>query len=272
MPPRSRAEDERLIAAYHEAALRISRELQTASPNRRAVILQRIESLLSQLDELSAKYLTEQLPLHFKSGSTEAVSQLRSLGFKDIDATFGTIHLHALQALVDDSKLKFANALEGVRREASSRISQATKQQVITELLQNEIAGGATPSARVKRIFLDQGITAIRSASRSWSLEDYASMLTNTVLAEAHNTGALTRYASNGVEFVEVIERGNAPDRTCEFMRGKIVFIGDRRLQPPFHPNCMGGIKPFLGKPDAPIMSPDDHRIPADVRKTLLKR
>lgn len=272
MPPRTREADDRLIAAYTEAALMINRELAQASPNRRAAILRRVGSILSQLDELSATYVTEQLPIHFKAGSSEAIASLRSMNFPEIDTTFGAIHQEAIDALVSDANLKFANTLEGVRREASSALSRAQKDQVIRQVVQDELSGNAGTAKSVKGVFADQGITAFRSPTRSWNLEDYAAMLTRTILAEAHNTGAMTRYVSNGVEFGEVIERSTAPDGVCQWMRGKIVWLGDRRLLPPFHPNCMGGVKPFLSKPENPIMSAEDPQIPEDVRKMLLKR
>jgi hypothetical protein len=47
----------------------------------------------------------------------------------------------------------------------------------------------------------EQGIVSIRSATRKRTLEDYSEMLTRTVLAEADNTGAMTRYLSNGVQY-----------------------------------------------------------------------
>ena len=55
-------------------------------------------------------------------------------------------------------------------------------------------------------------------------------MLVGTVTAEAHNTGAVTRYAANGVGFARVIERRDAPDRTCQWRRGKVIGLADRRL------------------------------------------
>ena len=93
----------------------------------------------------------------------------------------------------------------------------------------------------------------------------------NTVLSEAHNTGAMTRYVSSGVQFGEVIERADAKDSACNFMAGKIVWLADRRLLPPYHPNCRGGIKPFLGELHNPIMTANDPRIPADARKLILR-
>ncbi len=55
-------------------------------------------------------------------------------------------------------------------------------------------------------------------------------------------------------------------------MRGKIVWLGDRLFNP-FHPNCMGGIVPAVGPfAEVTIWVPHDPRIPAEVRKTMLKR
>lgn len=402
MPPRTRAEDERLIAAYHEAALRIQRTLGDLTPRNKRVVLRRVDSIVAELDGLTAGYLQEALPLHFTDGSDEALVQLRAAlgsnagatasvieladgttvrvptGFlyhatpagnvasidrtglqprvsrldeggaasgrvylalnpavagsglemnKDgtklvrvpagevtgarldphipgelsvyvtepippehievqtekgrwrplrepaIDGTFGVIHTQALKALSEDAKLKFANTLEGVRRGARSAVSAAAKQHVIGKLLVAEIEGASNPAKLVSDAFKEQEITAFQGKNRAWTLEDYAAMLTHTVLAEAHNTGAATRYATSGVQFVQIIERADAPDRTCQWMRGKVVSLSDPRLLNPFHPNCMGGFVPVVGEiPANPLLTADDPRIPADVRKMLLKR
>jgi len=117
----------------------------------------------------------------------------------------------------------------------------------------------------------DEKIVGMRTSNgRNLSLEHYAPTLTYTVIAEAHNTGAATRYATNGVRFVEVIERETACP-ICKPMRGKIVALGDSRLLPPYHPNCFGGIRPYLGEPENPIMSIDDPRIPAEAKKMMAR-
>ncbi len=96
-------------------------------------------------------------------------------------------------------------------------------------------------------------------------------MLTHTVLADAHNTGAAMRYASNNVQYARRIERPDCCE-ICRPLRDKIVFIGDSRLLPPTHPWCFGGITPYIGEPEKPIMSPDDPRIPDKTRRYLLKK
>src|SRR5260370_1190374 len=39
-------------------------------------------------------------------------------------------------------------------------------------------------------------------------------------------------------------------------------FKAISRLRSPYHPQCNGGIAPVIAKPDNPIRSPDDSRIP----------
>lgn len=265
--------DERLMSAYQEAALRLNRLLSEArNPGVRKRILASINSLINELDTITAEYIQQQIPIQFKEGSDEAIAQLRKVAGFPVDDTFTTLHREALQALADDATLKFANALQSVKNGVKTAIRQSQKQQILTELITSEITGDSAPQKRVKILLEESGAVGIQTRSGLRTLEDYSSMLTHTILAEAHNTGAATRYISNGVQYGTIIERADAPDGTCQWMRGKVVWLGDRRLLNPYHPRCYGGVKPFIGEPLAPILSPDDPRIPAEVRKMLLRR
>lgn len=259
MPPKITEADQRLMTAFQEAALRLDRILgSVSSPGDRRRALAQVEAVLSQLDQLSADYIREQVPLQYVKGSNEAIAQLRKLrGFTDtINETFTAIHQEALQQLADDAAQKFGSSLEGVRRSARSAITKSTKQAVMNKLIQNEIEGKSNPAVDTQKVLEDAGITAIQGSTRGWTLEDYASMLTHTVLADAHNTGAANRYVSNGVEYGEVVERADAPDKVCQWMRGKIVWLGDRRLLNPFHPRCMGESSRSSGTPRTPSNRP----------------
>lgn len=273
MPPQSMSADERLMAAYQEAALRLNRLLAEArTPSVKKQVLARINALINELDTMTAEYIQQQIPIQFKEGSSEAIAQLRKVSGFSVDDTFSTLHTEALQALADDATLKFANALQSVKNGIKTAIRQSQKQQILSELITSEITGDAAPQKRVKILLEQSGAVGIQTRSGLRTLEDYSSMLTHTILAEAHNTGAATRYISNGIQYATVIERTDAPDATCQWMRGKVVWLGDRRLLNPYHPRCYGGIKPFIGEPVDPIRSPDDPRIPSEVRKMLLRR
>lgn len=273
MPPKVSSADERLIAAYTEAALRLQRLLDSATPNQRRIILRRVDQILAELDVLTAEYIQQELPIQFQGGSDEAIRQLKTIrGFGDIEDTFGTIHTEAIAQLAEDATLRFANALQTVRMDAKARMTKLQKRKILGELIASEVEGTSNPAARVKKIFEDEGIVGFRTSNgRELNLEHYASTLTYTILAEAHNTGAMTRYAANGVGFVEIIERETACP-ICSPMRGKIVSLGDSRLVPPFHPNCFGGVRPFMGEPENPILTMDDPRIPDRTRQAMSRK
>jgi len=273
MAPIISAADERLMLAYQEAALRINRALQDATPRNRRVILNRIDTLIRELDALTAEYIDATLPLHFQEGTDEAIRDLRNLsGFAaSIDESFGVVHQEALQALAEEASLKFATALEGVRSDARSKLTRMQRENVVRELISSEVEGANNPSARVKAIFEGEKIESFQGKRRAWGLEEYSSMLTHVLLADAHNTGAVTRYAANGIQYARRIERPDCCE-ICRPLRNKYVWIGDRRLIPPSHPYCYGSIAPFIGVPENPIMDPFDKRIPERTRRVILRR
>lgn len=273
MPPSLSTAADKLIAAYQEAALRLERILKAATtPKDRKAALARVNSLLSELEALSADYIQQEIPLQYKEGSQEAIRELQKVRGLVVDDTFTATHREALQALADDARLKFASSIQSVRNGVAAKFRAADRQQIMTKLITSEIEGDALPQKQVKILLEQSGVTGVQTRRGTIALEDYASMLTHTVLAEAHNTGAANRYISNGVQYGEVIERGDAPDYVCQWMRGKIVWLGDRRLINPFHPRCYGGIKPFFGDTSKAIKSPEDPRIPAEVKKAMLRK
>lgn len=272
MPPRDRSEDERLLAAYREAALRISRTLKEANGRNRRILLRRVDQILQELEQLSLDYIQTALPLHYKDGAEEAIQQLRMVrGFGEIADSFGTIHTEAVAALADDAALRFANSLEAVRRESRSILTAAEKQKVLGEIIASEIEGVSNPAKRIQDTLEKQGIVSFRGANRNWEMDVYSAMLVDTILTDAHNTGAQIRYVENGVSFAQVIERETAC-KICRPMNGKIVSLADRRVLPGYHPHCHGAIRPFLGVPVDPIMSIEDERIPEKTRDYMRKK
>lgn len=264
--------ERRLIAAYTQAALLLSRELASfKTPADKSRILLRIDAILRQLDQLTAEYVRDELPQRFKDGSALALAELRALHFRDLDTGFTDFHVEAVRQLAEDAKLRFAEAIQAVKRFAAVRLSEATKQLIMQKMIVDQI-NGVNPTKAVKGILQQQKIIAIRTRNgQERGLEDYADTLVRQTTGEAQNAGAASRYAANGVEYARVIERPTAC-RICRPMNGKIIWLGDPRLRPLYHPRCEGGIEPIAGKPDNPVMSPDDPRIPQVTRDAMLRR
>jgi hypothetical protein len=261
--------EHRLLTAYTQAALQLSRELGSfRDPKDVARILQRIDAILAQLDQLSADYIREGLAEQFKIGSAVALYELRKLRLSDLDTDFTGIHLEAVRELARDASLRFGEAIETVRRSATVKLSQASKEAVLQGMMQKELTGADATKA-VKSVFA--GVTAFRTPNRTIGLEDYADILVRSISAEAHNTGAATRYAANGVEYAQVVERETAC-AVCSPMNDKFIWLGDPKLRPPYHPRCRGGLIPVPGIPDTAIRSPEDPRVPVLTKQAMMRR
>lgn len=264
--------DERLLVAYTEAANQMLRILSTANGRNRQRILAQIDAILSQLDELTAEYIQEGLPEQFRRGSDEAIRELRKVsGFGEIDSTFGLIHTAAIQVLADNARLSFGNSLQATRNGIASRLTSLEKERVLREIIQKEISGQVNVRLNVRDIFAEQGISGFRTSNgRSISLEVYANTLVETLVAEAHNTGAITRYVANGITVGRVIERETACD-ICFPMKNKLIALDVPALAPPYHPHCRGTVVPVIQPKNSEyvIKSADDSRIPSNVRKFM---
>lgn len=251
--------------------LRIESALRDAGSVRRPILLARINPILSQLEEITRDYAKSGISEHFVKGSDEAIAQLKKVRGIEVDDTFTTPQKEVLQRLADEAVLNLGEAIRGLRQNAVKTIGRAEKQKALQQILVAEIEGASNPAARVKEVFEQAGLTAITTGNRRLSLDHYASMVTHTVLAEAYNMGAATRYTQNGVEFARRIERSDAPDYPCQWLRDKIVWLGEPAFIKPLHPNCFGSISPFFGDASEALRSVDDPRIPAEVRKQLVR-
>ena len=272
MPPKITAADRILVSAYAEAALRIERLLQSSDVRQSAILLGRVDSILAELRDISQRYVGTDLPEHFVKGSNEAIAKLTSLSsFGDIDTSFGPLHRETIQRIADGAADSFGNAVVSLRKSVELKISQAEKKRVVTELIAANVEGSDTTKA-VKEALDDIGIIGVRAGERTLNLEHYASLVANTVLADAYNMGAATRYIANGVEYGRRIERADAPDKLCQWMRDKIVWLGEPRFVGALHPNCFGAIVPYFGDTSQAIRSLDDPRVPEYVRKALSRR
>lgn len=269
MPPKISDQEQRLISAYIEGANRIARLLASGKATSRTRA--QADAVLSQLRSVTKEYLGKGLPEQFRRGSAEAVKKLQGVKGLRIDETFTQLHKEALQQLSDDAALGFGRSLQEIKRDVERAITNSRKEEIIGEILASEVAGEDS-AANVKKQFEDAGVIGIRTPTRTLSIEHYVSTITHTVLADAHNMGAATRYMQNGVQFGRRIERASAPDYPCQWLRNKIVWLGERRFVGAIHPNCMGGIAPYFGDTSEAYRSIDDPRIPAEVRDALAKR
>ena len=164
-----------------------------------------------------------------------------------------TVHKDAINALVSDAYLDFANGMNGLVRGAEHQLNDALKKQIRAINIAKQITGTSikTVAKEVEETIGKQGFSVlVDRGGRQWSLKRYSNMLVRTHTIKAANEGAINRANEFGVDVVEVSTHGGACN-ICKPFEGKKYSISGRSdefpalvEQPPFHPNCRHTLLP----------------------------
>jgi hypothetical protein len=181
----------------------------------------------------------------------------------DVTALFTPIDQKAVSALIDSSTSSFADALTTVGRSVRNITSELFQQEVKARIAEGVITGETRKNIAnsVKQKIEDQGIVALKDKSgASWSLDRYASMLVNTQLAEARNTGLQNKMLQNNNDLVQVSQNGSSHP-ACADWEGLILSLNgdtpgydtvdDAEADGLFHPNCqhtLNAVEPDLAE------------------------
>lgn len=165
-------------------------------------------------------------------------------------------HKDAVNAMVSDTYLDFANGMNGLIKGVEHQLNDALKRQIRAQHIAGELTGRSirTIAKEVKDVLGNQGFSAlIDRGGRSWTLTDYSTMLARTHIIKAVNEGAISRYMEFNVDIVQVSTHAGAC-KICQPFEGEIYSIsGDSEKyakleqQPPYHPNCKHRL---LARPD----------------------
>ena len=157
----------------------------------------------------------------------------------------GTIHLDAVNALLDNSKNYVKASLDGMERQALTMISQLQQEKVREKLARSTITGDSlqTMKDKIAQYFEDNRITVFKDRSgKSWSLDRYVDMLVRTETSIANIQGTINRAIQIGITKFKVVEQVDCCE-LCKEYRGTVVDIADGTVDlPPYHPNCRGYI------------------------------
>lgn len=222
--------------------------------NRKAILAQ-IDAHLEQLGVDVQDFLKTELPQYYKTGANQAVSQLENIGANvSYNKGFNQVHLQAIAALVSDTSRSFGDALQAVKRNATSLLSKQLKAEITQQIATGITQGSAVREAtkQIKRVLADEGITALKDrAGKNWQLDTYSEMLFRTKAVEARNTGFVNRMAQNGYDLAQVsLHVGSCP--LCAPWQGKVISItgdtpgyptlGEAEAAGLFHPRCRHAI------------------------------
>lgn len=258
------ADIQRLISLYKTAYRDTITEILTATTFgkiQRLAVLANIKEILNNLGVEANKWVEQEIPKYYRDGADTAVKQLQALGVElDKSVYFSQVQKDAIEALVSEVSLGFAESIKGVQRNAMRLMTTAQKLEINQIIAKGFITGDDRKAiaAQIKQMLRNDGLAALVDKSgKKWQLDSYTNMLVRTKAVEARNTGLGNRIAENGFDLVEVSYDGH-PCELCQPWEGKILSYSGQTPGYPtyndaleaglFHPNCKHAIN---------VLSPD---------------
>lgn len=249
----------RLLNAYRKAARELNQTILQADPKKPVVYLRRvvlvdIEAITKELEKETRIWLDEEVPKQYDDGSFRAISDCKTKELILKQTEFGQIHKEAVETLVDEAYLDFANGIEGVKRAGREFLSEMVKLKINERIVVGAIKGEGVYKIKreVKKLVENRGFTAlIDRGGKRWKIDNYAEMLVRTHMIKANNAGFVNRLLENGVELVEMSHHASACP-ICQPYEGKVFSLtgNDKKYGKapslPIHPNCKHSFAPYI--------------------------
>lgn len=249
---------EKVVRLYKQAYRHIIEEILTATDfgvYNRKQILNQIEKILEDLQVDVQDFIETEIPKYYKTGADNAVKQLEAQGADLTTASgFNRIHKEAVNNLIDDVGMSFAEAMTGIKRSATTLLNKAVREMISFRMAEGVTKGEALRQVRnaIKGILQEQGLDSmIDKAGRGWTLDRYSEMLIRTKTVEARNRGLVNRMLENDYDLVQVSDHLGACE-LCAPWGGKILSltgqtegyptVADAEADGLFHPNCRHAI------------------------------
>lgn len=197
---------------------------------------------LRQADAAAVKWVSLHTPQAFRAGLKVAQDLL---GRQDqrISATFTQVHRKAVEQLARETMGDLLQATQRVETRAKDRIRRV----VLEELRGAGATGmrGTDAGRRVAERLAEGGVFGIEDRrGRFIPIDQYAKVVANTKLREAHTTGTERNLQDHGFDLVRISTHLHLPD-VCSQYEGKVYSLSGRtpgypRLErhTPYHPSC----------------------------------
>lgn len=253
---------DRLVKAYKRAVRDIYRtldriDISNMTRAQSAATLKEVAEILTSLNEESAAWVAENIPVAVRNG---ALTALVALDVKDAEkiTAFSRLNRELIEAVVADTQTDLLAVTQNIDRKVRTTIRQVT-----AETMRANMTRGVNGRQTMNRDILDglrkklgdavnTGI--VDSTGRRWKPEVYVDMVTRTKMLAAHKEATINEAVSRKA-YYGVISRHGATD-ACRQWEGRIVkliadapgdypYIGDLPRREIFHPNCKHVITPI---------------------------
>lgn len=224
------------------------------------VILKQVEEILKGLEDPTMDWVEGWLPKAYSEGTLYATKSLKALGADTgaLKAGFSVVDQEAVQALAEYSLMELQAANAGILSKVGVIIRQASQPAAVDAAVARGLAsdlvlGRGIPEMKANLL---KGALNGQFAPGGYkgSLEDYAELLARTRTREAQMGGAISRYTEAGQDLVIVPPHPGACN-LCAPLQGMVFSIsGSSKIYPaladvgapPWHPNCIDVIAPFV--------------------------
>lgn len=224
-------------------------------------LLKSIADILSNLNDESAKWVKENIPLAAREGVAEAIVALGivdSLEKAQAIVKFNRVNQQLVQATIEDTQADLLAVTQNIDRR-----TKVIVRQVVGEVMRQNLAQGingrrtmnANTMAGLRKNLgksLDTGI--IDATGRRWKPEVYVDMVSRTKMMRVTNDATINEAVQRDA-YYGIISSHGAKD-ACGNWEGKIVklvadapgdytYIGDIPNRELFHPNCKHTVSPI---------------------------
>ena len=189
---------------------------------------------------LGAKYIDDTLS---KEASYIAINKANTKELAGMVKEMGTVHVEAVNALLNNSKNYIKSSLDGMERQALSMLNELQQEKVREKLARSTITGDSlqTMKDKIVKYFEQNKITVFKDrGGKTRSLDRYADMLTRTETSIANIQGTLNRAIQLGITKFRIVEQADCCE-LCNEYRNQVVDVTSGLVElPPYHPNCRG--------------------------------
>ncbi|WP_239613925.1 phage minor capsid protein [Cohnella mopanensis] len=257
---------DKLTLAYKTAVARILAELERIdltdmSRASSIAVLAEVSKILVGLNEESAAWVAENVPLAARDG---VLTALTSLGIRNPEQVVRLTRLNQemVKAVIEDTQADLLAVTQNVERRVRAAVRQVTGDALRTNMAAG-INGRRTNThdimAGLRKKLGDSVNTGIIDASgRRWRPEVYVDMVVRTKMASAHRESTINEAVGRGAYYGRISRHG-AKD-ACASWEGKIVklvpdapgpfpYIGDLPRREIFHPCCRHLVSPIRVPP-----------------------
>jgi len=224
-------------------------------------LLKSVADTLSGLNEESAKWVEENIPMAARQGITDAIVSLgvvEAVAEAEKLVKFNRVNAQLVQAAVADTQSDLLAVTQNVDRKI-----KATVRQVVAESMRSNLAKGVngrrtmnadTLSGLRQKLGNAVNTGIIDASGRRWKPEVYVDMVTRTKMMRLTNESSMNEAVQRGA-YYGVISSHGAKDG-CGKWEGKVVklvpeapgdytYIGDIPNRELFHPGCKHTVSPI---------------------------